>query len=202
MELTITELAIRIRNDDTEAFNTIYWKYHSALYANIFKLTHNATATEDILQEVFIKFWEKRKTLDVSRPVIGWLFTVSYNMSVNYLKRKLKESLTYADLQQPVTVPDISEDKIELELSALKNAISQLSPQKRKVFELCKIDGKTYEEAAHELKISKYTVKEYLSGAVGFIKEHVQNQPSPKGLLRTRRVTYISLLFFISLFYS
>jgi RNA polymerase sigma-70 factor (family 1) len=193
-ELTTSELAIKIHEDDVEAFNALYWKYHADLYANILKLTRNSSAAEDILQEVFIQLWEKRKTIDPERSVAGWLFTVSHNMSVNYLRKKLKESLAYSQLKQPVEAVETNEDLAGIELRALQTAIRQLSPQKRKVFELCKIDGKTYEEAARELQISKYTVKEYLSGAVYSIKDYLQNN-SP------RQVTYC-LIVCISVFLS
>jgi RNA polymerase sigma-70 factor (ECF subfamily) len=59
----------------------------------------------------------------------------------------------------------------------LEEAMSRLSPQKRKVFELCKLQGKTYEETASVLQISKYTVKEYLTAAVGSVKEYVHQHP-------------------------
>ncbi|MEO5562558.1 MAG: sigma-70 family RNA polymerase sigma factor [Chitinophagaceae bacterium] len=173
------ELAMRIQNGDSNAFNTIYWKYQEALHANIFKLTRNFTVTEDIIQEVFVRLWEKRSTLDPEKSVAGWLFTVSFNLSVNYLKKKLKESLAYSEFQKDIIIEDTSEEMAGIELGTLKKAINQLSPQKRKVFELCKIKGKTYEEASRELKISKHTVKEYLSGAIYCIKDYLQ-QHSPE----------------------
>jgi RNA polymerase sigma-70 factor (ECF subfamily) len=56
----------------------------------------------------------------------------------------------------------------------LKRGIDQLSPQKQKIVKLCKLEGKTYEEAAAELKISRHTVKEYLSGAMASLGEYMR----------------------------
>ena len=56
--------------------------------------------------------------------------------------------------------------------------MDQLSPQKRKVFELCKVQGRTYKKAAEELHISKYTVKEYLSEALISIKKYIGEHPT------------------------
>ncbi|HXO76133.1 MAG TPA: hypothetical protein VN824_12870, partial [Puia sp.] len=58
------ELAVRLRQGDVEAFDTLYQKYHQGLYFNILKLTHQAAASQDILQEVFLKLLERRSSLD------------------------------------------------------------------------------------------------------------------------------------------
>ena len=64
------------------------------------------------------------------------------------------------------------------QINVLEKGIEQLSPQKRRVFDLCKLQRKTYEEAAQELNISKHTVKEYLSDAMNFLKEFAKQSPS------------------------
>jgi len=172
------ELIIRLQNDDKEAFDELYREYYSAVYYNILKLTRDSIAAEDILQEVFIALWEKRCDLDAEQEISGWLFVVSYNKSISYLKRKLKESLAQAVLQQNTeNTTDTGNSLFNIRMSILEKAIEQLSPQKRKVFELCKLQRKTYAEAADELHISKHTVKEYLSGAVISIKNYVKQYP-------------------------
>ena len=56
------------------------------------------------------------------------------------------------------------------QVSLLQKAIAQLSPQKRRVFELCKLQKQTYLQAAKELQISKHTLKEFLSEAIAPIR--------------------------------
>ena len=172
------ELIERLQNDEKEALDELYRKYHSAIYYNILKLTRDAIVSEDILQEVFITLWEKRHELNIQQGISGWLFVVSYNRSISYLKRKLKESLARTALQQNIeNTTDAENSFTNTQMSILEKAIEQLSPQKRRVFELCKLQRKTYAEAADELQISKHTVKEYLSGAVISIKNYVQQYP-------------------------
>lgn len=172
------ELTLRLQNDDKEAFNNLYWKYHTAIYYNILKLTHDTVVAEDIVQEVFVALWQKRYGLDTEQDISGWLFVVSYNKSVSHLKRKLKESRALAGFQQPPEdTIDTGDDLVNAQAGILEKAIEQLSPQKRRVFELCKLRRRTYEEAAEELKISKNTVKEYLSGALISIKEYIKQHP-------------------------
>jgi RNA polymerase sigma-70 factor (family 1) len=170
------EIITRLQQDDVSAFDALYHTYHNSLYANIFKLTRHADTSKDILQEVFISLWEKRNSLNPEKSLAGWLFVVSYNKSVTYLRIRLRESLL--KVRDLASQPD-AEREVQKgdQLNLLEEAIEKLSPQKRKVFELCKMQGKTYEETAMELGISKHTVKEYLSGAVSYIKLYVQQHP-------------------------
>lgn len=173
------QLVLRLKEDNMQAFDELYWKYQKAVFQNVFKLTRDALIAEDIVQEVFITLWEKRHSLDDDRSVGGWLFVSSYNRAVNALKKKLRESLAIKKIaasdEEDATDPE--PDFTDVQLAILEKAIIQLSPQKRKVFELCKLQGKSYEEAAKALGISRHTVKEYLSASVQFIKDFVAKHP-------------------------
>jgi RNA polymerase sigma-70 factor (ECF subfamily) len=88
----------------------------------------------------------------------------------------------------------VNADLKKEQLAAIEKAIDQLSPQKRKVFELCKVQGRTYKKAAEELHISKYTVKEYLSEALVSIKKYIGEHPRQTGVV-------IYFLVFTSIFF-
>jgi RNA polymerase sigma factor (sigma-70 family) len=170
-------LVIRLQQNDIEAFNAIYWQYHQNLYSNIYKIIKDHEAVQDILQEVFITLWEKRLAIDPKLPVANWLFVVSYNKSIDYLKRDIKRAIFYGDINE--IIDNIGTDEINLkekQLVLLEKALQRLSAKKRRVFELCKIQRKTYEEAANEIGISKHTVKEYLSSAITFIKQYFKSK--------------------------
>lgn len=174
---TEEDLLSRMAKDDMQAFDELYWKYQQAVYQNTFKLTRENSIAEDIVQEVFISLWEKRQTIDTTRSVGGWLFVSSYNRAVNALKKKLRESLAVRKMQVVETDAEAEPDLTGIQLTILEKAIGELPPQKRKVFELCKLQGKSYEEAAKEMGISKHTIKEYLSGAISSIKQYALNHP-------------------------
>jgi RNA polymerase sigma-70 factor (family 1) len=169
---TEKELARRVMTGDIVAFNQIYRQYFHPVYCNALKITREPAAAEDVLQEVFITLWEKRATIDPEGSLAGWLFIICYHKSVNILRKKLRESLLYKELLAPEENSPEEAIKYGTQWKILENALSCLSPQRRRVFELCKLQGKTYEEAARELRISKYTVKEYLSAATASIKEY------------------------------
>lgn len=178
------DLAIRLRNDDIEAFNSLYWKYHNAIYANALKIIKDPLLAEDITQDVFVTLWERRDTIDPKQDIAGWLFVVSHHKTIDQLKRKLRQALAEKVLQSVIEYPDPFEKDITLEqIGALEKAVDQLSPQKRKAFELCKVKRITYEKAAEEMHISKYTVKEYLSEAIISIKKYIGQHPTHTSIL-------------------
>ena len=80
-------------------------------------------------------------------------------------------------MQQPAAdETDICQDDkfLNAQVSLLQKAIAQLSPQKRGVFELCKLQKQTYLQAAKELQISKHTLLEFLFGAIASFKDYIR----------------------------
>lgn len=174
-------LARRLVGGDVEAFDEIYRLYFHPVFNNAVRITRDSAVAEDILQEVFITLWEKRATIDPEKSLGGWLFTLCYHRSINMLKQRLRESLLKNQL--PTEAESEDEVKFGVRWTILENALSHLSPQRRRVFELCKLQGKSYEEAAAELHISKYTVKEYLSAALVSIREYSRHHPESAAFL-------------------
>ncbi|MGY3214743.1 RNA polymerase sigma factor [Mucilaginibacter sp. HD30] len=168
------KLVVRLILDDEKAFDLLYRKYHVAIYRNILKLVKSNEHAQDLLQEVFFTLWDKRSQIDANKPVANWLFVVSYNKSITHIKKSANACVVFeeilADVSDETFDPFISEEK----LTFIEEAVNRLSPQKRRVFELCKIEHKTYEETAKAMGISRYTVKEYLSQAIASIKSQVK----------------------------
>ncbi|MDN3582387.1 RNA polymerase sigma factor [Mucilaginibacter flavus] len=168
----------RLYSGDVTAFDAIYHKYHHAIYRNIYKFTKDEDVSQDIMQDIFIALWEKRMEINPDKSLSGWLFVLSFNRSISYLRRKLKETTIVNTIPFDEAEPDIeSIQLIDDQYYLLYEAINQLSPQKKKVFTLCKLEGKTYEEAAEKLNLSKHTVKEYLGNAVTSVKSHINSNP-------------------------
>lgn len=168
-------LLTQLQLGNKEAFEVIYERYHRPLYSNIFKIIKDPFATEDLLQEVFIALWKNKASLDVEKPVANWLFVVSYNKSLSYLKETSRMNVAHSDRNEiPVLDNDIKYHYTDKQWETLEKGLKMLSPQKRKVFQLCRIESKTYKEAAAEMHISRHTVKEYLGEAMSFLKKFVQ----------------------------
>ena len=185
-------LVERLHKNDVAAFDTLYWKYHEVVYRNILKFVKEATVAEDILQEVFIKLWEKRQEVKASQSVAGWLFVISFNLSVNYTRKKLREQNLHKKLLTLELGEELSVDyktMQEAQYHLLEKAIAELSPQRRKIVTRCKLEGKTYDEVASELNISRNTVKEHLSAAMVKLNDYIQKNAEHKYIV-------LFLLFF------
>ena len=167
-----SKLVTKMRAGDVTAFDNLYWRYYDVIYRNIVKLTKEPVAAKDILQEVFIRMWEKRNEINFEQP--NWIFTISFNLSIDYTRKRLREQALHKKLLVAGEQMAGSGSRYEEHYQLLKNAIEQLSPQKQKIIRLCKLEGKTYEEAAAELQISRHTVKEYLSAAMASLREYVR----------------------------
>lgn len=172
-----TRLSAQLSRGDVTAFNALYYKYYKAVYTNILRLVQDEQAAEDILQEVFETLWMHRKKIDHDQAVGGWLFVVSHNKALRFLKKAVREKTGLQDhLSTEIAEPsDPGEDDpaiIEYQYHLINEAIENLPPRKKQVFILCKLEGKTYEQAAIDMGISPHTVKEYVSASLQFVKEY------------------------------
>jgi len=161
-------------------FNKIYSQYHQTIFRNIKKLIYDDDLALDILQEVFITLWNNREYKLFDKNVSGWLFTVSYNKSIDFLRRKITEELLeeskIANLKSNFDESLEFENQYALKLELLEEAIQSLSPRKKEVFKLYRYEGLSKEEVAEKLMISKESVGDYLKQANAFIREYVHKK--------------------------
>ncbi|MFT4093153.1 MAG: sigma-70 family RNA polymerase sigma factor [Niabella sp.] len=168
------KILYNLQNGDHVAFNSLYWKYSKIIYANVLKLTKDSRIAEDIVQEVFITLWEKRSSINPNKPIQNWIFVVSHNKAIDHLKKNLRAcSVKNMDIDIIGNHNEYDFFEKERKLRSIEAAVRNLSPQKKKVFELCKLQGKTYKLAADHLNISTHTVKEYLSEVMKHIRKIV-----------------------------
>lgn len=177
-EIPERELIVRLKSGDRSAFDVLYKKYHAALYLNVIKLVRDKEDAMDIVQDVFITLWNKRSALNTEVSPKGFLFVISYNRSLDLLRSKTRQTAAMRDLGDYFALQgaDHMNETSSPELYAL---INQLSPQQKRVLELCKLEEKTYSEASAELGISKYTVNEYLKKAVAFLRMNLLQKTGP-----------------------
>lgn len=180
------DLVIGLHNNNREAFNALYNKYCTGVRRNIGKLIYKYEVAEDILQEVFLALWNNRLAIDPSQSVAGWLFVVSYHKSLKWLKADIREHHLLQHL--PVLLKDnedvgLKETTFQVQLQILHSAISELPFRKKQAFQLCKMEGKTYEEAGKILGISTNTVQEYVKTSTQSIRQSVLSKKDYSSLI-------------------
>ncbi|GAB2794596.1 RNA polymerase sigma factor [Rhabdobacter roseus] len=163
-------------DEDLGYFDGLYEQYHQAVYANILKLVRQPELAEDLLQDVFLALWEHRSTLERER-VANWLFVVSYNKSVSYLKKvRRAPSLTdpqAAELENVADGVELSEEEFMARLAMIEEAVAQLPERKKEIFRRYRFEGRSLEEIAQGLNLSVHTVKDHLKVANKSIREYI-----------------------------
>ena len=167
-----SQLFTRIAAGDEAAFRDIVHHYSPKLLSFVFRMTKTMHIAEEIVQEVFLKLWQKREDNRIDN-MGGWLHTVAANMTYTHLRRealnnRLINSLKagHVDIHSEI---DLKIDHKE-SVSLLTKAISQLPEQQRRVYELSKLEGMSREEIGKLLNISPNTVKNHLAKALQSLK--------------------------------
>ncbi|MDR6782384.1 RNA polymerase sigma-70 factor (family 1) [Pedobacter africanus] len=172
----LQNLLLQLKQGQEPAFNTLYLSYSKLLYKKINRVVKDESVAEELLQDLFLKVWEKRPQIDPAQSFISFLHTVANNLVYDYFRKVAKDKRLQARLL--INAVDYymqtEEALIGKETSALiQHAINHLSESRRKVFILCKIEGKSYQEAADTLGISVATVNSHMVNSIRFIKEYL-----------------------------
>lgn len=170
------ELLLLLQKGDESAFNEIYKAYSKPLYLRILRLVKNQDTADELLQEVFIRLWDSRSKIDPGKSFRAYLYTIAQNLVYNYFRKLANEqsALHTLMLQHPqhyLNVQQLMEHKEAGKL--LQQAIEQLTPQRRQVFQLCKGEGKSYEEVSRIMGISVATVNSHMTQALRFLKNYL-----------------------------
>jgi RNA polymerase sigma-70 factor (ECF subfamily) len=154
------DLIRQIRKGKQRAFDQVFTDYYHPLSAFAYKYVNDVAIVEDLLQEVFISFWEKRMDFDHPAALKSYLYTSARNRCLNYLKhlaveKKHEPALLYElESEQHVTRQVIEEETFRL----LLHEIKQLPEASREIMILA-LNGLKNPEIAEELGISVNTVK-------------------------------------------
>ena len=169
------ELLKLIAGGDRNAFTQIYNNYRNKIYSIAFELTESSAVAEEIVQDVFLKIWVKRTTLDEVEHFRAYLFTMTRNYVFTAMKRIARnESIEVNAMQDaPLFHHDTENRVLNNEYTRiLQAAIDRLPEQQRQVYNLIKKEGYKREEAAAALRLSPETVKTHLAQAMRSIRTY------------------------------
>lgn len=157
-----------LKAHNEKAFRSLFDRYYQDIYGYSISLLKSKELAEENVQEVFMKVWLHRETLDATKSFRAFLFTIARNQAFNILNKAandvvLREEIFY-NTQQSYEHTDhrIREQDFK---KLRKQAISDLPPRRKEIFKMSR-KGKTYEEISRELGISISTVKNQMSKAL------------------------------------
>lgn len=159
-----------------KAFSQLFYSFHQELGGYMFYLTKSLPLAEEIVQEVFIKIWEKKEQLISINNFRAYLFTISRNHAFNALRQQARDAVKLQkwilDIEHETET--IYDSDLEKYYMLIETAISQLPPQQQKAWLLSRKEGLKHEEIASLLSLSRETVKRHISLALNSIKRYAQ----------------------------
>lgn len=182
------DLLVKLSHGDEQAFNLLYKAYSRPLYYRVLRMVKNPDIADELLQELFIKLWDKRVTLDTEKSFQSYMYTVAQHMVYNHFRKVsnnhlLIQSLMVSSADHYLDGQELLENKETGKM--LQKAIDQLPPQRKQVFRLCKIEGRSYEEAAHIMGISTATVNSHMTKSLQSVKAYMLKNQDIAILLMT-----------------
>lgn len=186
------DLTRRVKSGEKEAYQALFERYAPKIYHFALSYLKSTADSEELVQDVFLKVWEKRDILDATQNIKAFIFKIAINTIYDFIRRKNIEN-AFQEFSKANYAADSNHtwDTVIFEEmhTTINSLVAQMPEQRKKIFKLSKNKGLSNDEIAQELNLSKRTVENQLYRALLFLKEHLRNESA------------IALLFFF-LFYS
>lgn len=195
-------LGLTKRANFTKWFEQAYNTYFERLYRYAFSITKSKDLAEDVVEEVFVNIWEKQDGDTEIKSLDKYLYIATKHLAVSAASKNpdrfvysySEETLQISDVVDPESL--LLSDELEKMIS---DAIKSLPAHCALVYDLVKIQGKSYEEVAVELGISKKTVESHIHKALLRIKEKLSLYFEERIPQIKRISTVIAIVFFVLL---
>ncbi|MBI2259051.1 MAG: sigma-70 family RNA polymerase sigma factor [Flavobacteriia bacterium] len=164
-------------NANQKAFEELMKRHSNLLFQIIHRIVQEREESMDILQNVWIKIWEKRKSFLKDSSFYTWAYRIAKNESLNFLNsarnRKNKVDISFIKGSQQTSISSYTQDEIQ---NHLFKAMDLLPEKQGLVFQLKYFEEKKYSEIAVLLKLNEGTLKAHYFHAVKKIEDYLKNQ--------------------------
>jgi len=161
---------------DLDQIEVLFRRHYQDLTRYAHSIIKEQRSAEDVVQQLFVKLWEKRDDLSIRSDVKSYLYRATYNASINVWKRRKRQEtegevsgvLPAAERSSDLVLSKELEDRIEMALQTL--------PEKcQEVFRLSRFNELSYKEIADELKISTKTVENHMGKALKLMRQELSD---------------------------
>lgn len=167
-------LVARAKQGQTEAQRDLYLRYVDAMYNTVIRMAPSAADAEDIVQEAFIKVFQKLDQFKGESTLGAWIKRIMINTTLNFLRRHKRISNLHPEMTD--TLPQPAETEVvEIDLHRVHAAIKTLPEGCRLVFNLYLLEGYQHQEIAQILGISESTSKSQYQRARRLLKQQLKN---------------------------
>jgi RNA polymerase sigma-70 factor (ECF subfamily) len=163
-----------IREGSKKSYEVFFKEYYQDLFLWSNSIVKDGDAAEDIVQEFFVDFWEKKRFKSITTNLQSYIYRSIRNSSLNYLNRVKKITHDIEHLEEKEEAPQIDLEVIQ-NSEHIYSAINQLPEKCKEVFMCCCVNGLTYKEAAEDLGVTINTVRTHMVRAFKFLREKLQS---------------------------
>jgi RNA polymerase sigma-70 factor (ECF subfamily) len=170
------DLVRRLQARDPNAMADLYDRL---TYALIFRIVRNGAAAEDLVQETFLRVWNRVQGFDQEKGALGpWILAVARNRAIDYLRsvdgRMAQNVYELERMEQPAQFANFENEIMNLDrVRILKEAFEKLTPNQRIVLELAYYEGLSQTEMAARMKQPLGTVKTWVRTALKTLREQL-----------------------------
>jgi len=172
MQNNFDNIVERFNSDFDKTVEHLFNDYYTELCRKAYHIVNNKEISEDIVQDVFLKLWDKRNKIVITTSLGAYLNRMVFNESISFL-RKNKSFLEFFDEIEQTETNHKPDDKIEeKELKTIINsAINGLPPRCKTIFLLSRTEELTYKQIAEQLDVSIKTVENQMGKALKLLRK-------------------------------
>ncbi|WMJ72972.1 RNA polymerase sigma-70 factor [Cytophagaceae bacterium ABcell3] len=159
-----------------EKVEVLFRELYAPLCKSLYNLLRDSSAAEDIVQEVFLKIWDRRDKLQIDQGIKSYLYRSCYNSALNFLKLQKKISGDDVAGMDIMGYMDTEKNMLFREAeSSVYKAIDSLPPKTKIVFSLSRFEELSYKEIADRLEVSVKAVEKHMGIALQRLKNSLKD---------------------------
>jgi RNA polymerase sigma-70 factor, ECF subfamily len=172
------DLVLRLQRRDPQALAELYDRYGRLVFSLILRVVRDAGIAEDLVQETFIRVWNRVQGFEAGKGSIGpWLLAVARNRAIDYLRSAGGRERNAIDLDEaihPALSSDIEQSLLNSDrIRRVKAAMDKLSPNQRQAIELAYFEGLSQSETAERMGQPLGTVKTWVRTALRSLRDEL-----------------------------
>jgi RNA polymerase sigma-70 factor, ECF subfamily len=174
-----SDLIERLKRREPEAMADVYDRFGRVAFSVILRVVKNPALAEDLLQEAFLKVWNRVDGFDQGRGCLGpWILAIARNRAIDYLRStdsKLSQTACNLDvLDRPRFFTDFVADYHNMDrVRTIREAFTKLNVNQRQVLELAYFEGLSQSEMAAKLQQPLGTVKTWVRTALQLLRDEL-----------------------------
>jgi RNA polymerase sigma-70 factor (ECF subfamily) len=171
-----TGLVARMQRRDPQALAELYDRYGRVTYSLILRVVRDGGIAEDLVQETFLRVWNRVHGFDAQKGSIGpWLLAVARNRAIDYLRSaggRERNAVEFEETDRPALYTDMEKDILSADNARrIKSAVEKLTPNQRQVIELAYFEGLSQTEMAERMGQPLGTVKTWVRSALKTLRD-------------------------------